>query len=566
VTLFEDTNPRDLLALLRDVHDGNSVLPDFQRDFVWEPSAVRELIVSIVNGYPAGSILRVRDTQRLFAIRPIEGVKTAGNGHTFLVLDGQQRLTSLYQAFYGIGSHRYFVDIQAMLDGAEFDESLSFGRANQKRIIRKSSIEYQAKNLVLPLSVFAQRSGGFEAWVQAVVDRYPDDEQLKLMKRLHQMRSTFVDAVERYQFPVVTLSEKTSIDALCTIFETLNRTGVKLTVFELLTARYWAQGLNLRELWDAAVNEHQILSDFDVDPYYILQGISLVSRKIPSVTRKNVLDLSVEAVKEWWGPVVLGMVQGLQLLREDCGVPDKKWMPYTVLTLPLAAALTSFAGSKSPQLGSARTKLATWFWCSVFSQAYDQGAGSQAERDYNQLKAWLEEGAAPDSVSDGKFDSEVLFTTVSRREAVYRGVICLVLKDGARDFHSHAPITQNLIIEQQIDDHHIFPKGFLALGQTSVPDWARVDSVLNRTLIDRSTNRRIGARAPSDYLAEMRGTSGFPFELVLESHLLPAGPDSALMQDRFGDFLEWRRSRISDAIHAATGWSALTRVEDDTDA
>ncbi len=566
MTLFEDTNPRDLLALLGDVHDGNSVLPDFQRDFVWEPSAVRELIVSIVNGYPAGSILRVRDSQRMFAIRPIEGVETAVKGHTFLVLDGQQRLTSLYQAFYGIGSHRYFVDVKGMLDGAEFDESLSFGRANQKRIIRKLDIEYQAKNLVLPLSVFAQKSGGFQHWVQAVVDRYPDNEQLQLMKQLQQMRSTFVDAVERYQFPVVTLSEKTSIDALCTIFETLNRTGVKLTVFELLTARYWAQGLNLRELWDAALDEHEILSDFDVDPYYILQGISLVSRKVPSVTRKNVLDLSVEAVEEWWGLVVLGMVQGLQLLREDCGVPGKKWMPYTVLTLPLAAAITSFSGAKSPRLGSARTKLVTWFWCSVFSQAYEQAVGSQAERDYNQLKAWLEGGEAPASVREGRFDAEVLLTTVSRREAVYRGVICLVLKDDARDFHSHAPITQNLIVEQQIDDHHIFPKGFLASGQASVPDWGRADSVLNRTLIDRSTNRRIGARAPSDYLSEMRATPGFPFELVLGSHLLPAEPDSSLMQDRFGEFLEWRRTRIADAIYAATGWASSAMGKDYEDA
>jgi hypothetical protein len=159
----------------------------------------------------------------------------------------------------------------------------------------------------------------------------------------------------------------------------------------------------------------------------------------------------------------------------------------------------------------------------------------------------------------------VLLTTVSRREAVYRGVICLVLKDGARDFHSHAPITQNLIVEQQIDDHHIFPKGFLVSGQTSVPDWARADSVLNRTLIDRSTNRRIGARAPSDYLSEMRATPGFPFELVLGSHLLPAEPDSALMQDRFGDFLEWRRARIGDAIHAATGWTSSPRAEDEAD-
>lgn len=562
--LFEDTNPRDLLALLSDVHEGNSVLPDFQRDFVWEPSAVRELIVSIVNGYPAGSILRVRDSQRLFAVRPFTGAPPVGANHTFLVLDGQQRLTSLYQAFYGVGQHRYFVDVRAMLDGSNFDEALSFGRASEKRIAAKSNVAYQAKNLILPLAVFARVGRGFEDWVETVVDQYPETEQLDLMKQLREMRSTFVDAVERYQFPVVTLSEKTSIDALCTIFETLNRTGVKLTVFELLTARYWAQGLNLREKWESALEEHQILADFDVDPYYILQGIALVGRKNPSVTRKNVLDLDVEIVQKWWEAVVLGMVQSLKLLREDCGVPDKSWLPYTVMTLPLAAVLAEFAGAKSPRLGSSRAKLERWFWCGVFSESYEQAALSQAERDFNQLRVWLSGGNEPDSVVDGKFDSDVLLNAVSKREAVYRGVICLVLRNGARDFHSHAPINQQLIVEQRIDDHHIFPKAFLASDSLSpVAGLAHVNSVLNRTLIDRSTNRRIGARAPSDYLAEMKRTPGFPFELVLGSHHLPAEEDSALMRDSFEEFLEWRRERLCHEVLGVTGWAPETRGSGD---
>lgn len=553
--LFEDTNPRDLLALLGDVHEGNSVLPDFQRDFVWEPSAVRELIVSIVSGYPAGSILRVRDSQRLFAVRPFEGAPPVGESHTFLVLDGQQRLTSLYQAFYGVGQHRYFVDVRAMLEGADFDDALSFGRASQKSIVAKLDIAYQAKNLVLPLSVFARVGRGFEDWVGTVVDQYPNSQQLELMKQLRALRSAFVDAVERYQFPVVTLSEKTSIDALCTIFETLNRTGVKLTVFELLTARYWAQGLNLREKWESALEDHPILVDFDVDPYYILQGIALVSRKMPSVTRRTVLELEVKAVQELWDSVVFGMVNGLKLLREDCGVPDKSWLPYTVLTLPLAAVLAGFSGATSPQLGSARAKLQRWFWCAVFSESYEQAALSRAERDFSQLRGWLEGASPPDSVADAKFDSRVLLTAVSKREAVYRGVICLILRNGARDFHSHAPINQQLIIEQRIDDHHIFPKAFLSSGKsTAVPSSPHVNSVLNRTLIDRSTNRRIGARAPSDYLAEMKRTAGFPFELVLSSHHLPADPDSPLMLDNFQDFLEWRRARLCEEVLAATGW------------
>ena len=73
MSLFEDTNPRALKDLLAEIHNRTTVLPDFQRDFVWEPGATQELIVSIANNYPAGSILRVRDAKRVFAAREFEG-------------------------------------------------------------------------------------------------------------------------------------------------------------------------------------------------------------------------------------------------------------------------------------------------------------------------------------------------------------------------------------------------------------------------------------------------------------------------------------------------------------
>ena len=84
MSLFEDTNPRALRHLLAEIHNRTTVLPDFQRDFVWEPGATQELIVSIANNYPAGSILRVRDAQRVFAAREFEGAPALdGATHTF---------------------------------------------------------------------------------------------------------------------------------------------------------------------------------------------------------------------------------------------------------------------------------------------------------------------------------------------------------------------------------------------------------------------------------------------------------------------------------------------------
>ncbi|MCH7616091.1 MAG: DUF262 domain-containing protein, partial [Nitrospinae bacterium] len=103
MSLFEDTNPRALKNLLGEIHSRTMVLPDFQRDFVWEPGATQELIVSIANNYPAGSLLRVRDAKRVFAAREFEGAPALnGQKHTFLVLDGQQRLKTLLFFYSGV--------------------------------------------------------------------------------------------------------------------------------------------------------------------------------------------------------------------------------------------------------------------------------------------------------------------------------------------------------------------------------------------------------------------------------------------------------------------------------
>src|SRR6266436_4288746 len=276
MSLFEDTNPKALKDLLGEINSRTMALPDFQRDFVWEPGATQELIVSIANDYPAGSILRVRDEKRVFAAREFEGAPVLDSyKHTFLVLDGQQRLTSLYQAFFGVGEHRYYLDLKKLIDGADFEEAISYERAKTKRVKARERFEHQAKELILPLNVLKDGAGGFLDWMLKVTDPMPSDQRTQMLDALKRINTQWVKTIEDYRFPVVTLSNETQPDALCTIFETLNRTGVKLSVFELLTARFWPQNINLRELWEKAREKFSILEDFDVDPYYVLQAISL---------------------------------------------------------------------------------------------------------------------------------------------------------------------------------------------------------------------------------------------------------------------------------------------------
>jgi hypothetical protein len=563
MSLFEDTNPKALKELLGEIQSRTMVLPDFQRDFVWEPSATQELIVSIANDYPAGSILRVRDEKRVFAAREFEGAPILnGFKHTFLVLDGQQRLTSLYQAFFGVGEHRYYLDLKKLVDGADFEEAINFERAKTKRVKAREKFEHQARELILPLSVLRSGGGGFLDWMLNVTDPLPPEERTQMLDALKKINARWIKSIDEYRFPVVTLSSETEPAALCTIFETLNRTGVKLSVFELLTARFWPHNINLRALWDKAREKYTILEDFEVDPYYVLQAVSLACRKAPSCKRSDVLNLTTHDIETWWNQIVSGLATGLDILREDCKVVLPKWLPYQTMLAPLAAVLAKLGQPKTAEAGAQRENLKRWFWCAVFGQAYENAPNSQSAKDVTELVVWLAGGAQPESVNSVRFDPKALRDVTPRQRSIYRGTICLILgsRTGARDFHTQAVITGKLMNEQGIDDHHVFPSNYLESSKNIKSSRLR-DCVLNRTLIDRTTNQIIGARAPSDYLAEIRKTPGFPFDSVLQSHCLPTGADSPFWSDDYEMYLVWREAALWNEIKRATGMKEAADLE-----
>jgi hypothetical protein len=553
VTIYEDTNSKPLLDLLDRIHTGDMVLPDFQRDFVWEPSATQALIVSIANNYPAGSILRVRDRQRAFSSREFEGAPAPTTEHTFLVLDGQQRLTSLYQAFYGVGDHRYYLDIRLLIDGADFEDAIDYLRHSKSAVTRRAAFELQAEQLLLPLSVLHKGSTGFSRWASQVARTRQGAERDQLEDQLDDLQTQWINRIDQYVFPVVTLSADTEPAALCTIFETLNRTGVKLSVFELLTARFWSHDLKLRELWEQARSDHPLIALFDVDPYYVLMAIALASGKTPSCKRGDVLNLTAEQVTTWWQPVIDGLALSLTILHDDCWVLQPKWLPFNTMLSPMAAALARAGASKGVAVGAQREQIKRWFWCSAFSQAYEKSPNTQSGRDVGELIPWLSdpEAPAPENVRQFRFNPEQLRDVTPRQRSLYRATICLTLASGDRplDFHSRAVLNDQLLTTSGIDDHHIFPAKFL---EDRGFDTRQRDCVLNRCLIDSATNQRISCSAPSAYMAELRDETGFPMQAVLSSHLIPYGPESGLWSDDYERFLQQRLEQVSQAITEVT--------------
>jgi hypothetical protein len=545
-----------LSYLLESIHNRELALPDFQRDFVWDPRATEELIESICQNFPAGSLLRIKNSSGFFfAPREFEGApELDGHGPSYLILDGQQRLTSLYQALYGKGTHRFFISLSGLLDGQDLEDCVFYERlARAKKYF--GTVEQQAETFTFPFECLFGDSGGFEDWLDRVLELRPEGEEEKkaIRKRLRALRDQWIKTVEDYEFPMVTLVEDTSASAVCTIFETLNRTGVKLSVFDLLAARFWPEDVRLRELWLTAQSDYPIISDFEVDPYYLLQSVSLFATKAaPSCKRKDVLAMEVGQIRSGWDPIIKGLVEFLRMLHDECGVIVPGWLPYNTILVPGAAAFAATADFAGPKAGAAKDKIKRWFWCSVFGQAYENAPNSQAAKDFVELRRWLDGGAEPQTVQDFDFDPEQLKQVTPRQRAIYRGVMALILRNEARDFHTGKRITAKLVREEKIDDHHVFPRRYIADNLPDVSTTLR-DCVLNRTLIDKTTDIRIGKRAPSDYLTEIAEEIGAPkLRGILDSHLLPGTDGSPLLCDQFEKFLAARRDGIGAKISEVT--------------
>ena len=349
-----------------------------------------------------------------------------------------------------------------MLNGEEIGKC-NISYRNTERNERYLSIDFQAGSLIFPLSQVRQRRG-FDRWLDSVAGRRCLDptEQQAFKDCMHELREASLASLEEYEFPVVTLNPGISADAVCTIFETLNATGTRLSSFDLLVARARSADIKLRDLWDRAKAEEKVIGEFQIKPFYIAQVISLLTaRGAPSCKTGDVLAMDVESIRDHWSQAIQGIVETLHLFRDECGVATSKWLPYDTMLIPAAATMAA-AKVAGPAVATKRSKLKRRFWCSVFGQVYEQGAVARSAKDFVELKAWIiDNGSPPQSVAQFSFDPALLRQVDLSQSAVYRGVIAFCLSRNAKDFDSEEQITAGLMRQMEIEDHHVFPQAWL---------------------------------------------------------------------------------------------------------
>lgn len=560
------TNPETIGSLIRSIHEGTLALPNFQRSFVWDPKRTVELIKSIILRYPAGTLLTwEQSSSHRFDSRPFEEAPVnTGVEPRRLVLDGQQRLTALYHALTGKGEYQFFIKAWPFIDPnnhslkpleeVELDTAIVAYDTRGRLRFNPLDEQWQLENGIFPLSKFQELWRSFKNFARSVTEERQEQDTLE--EALHQLREGYLQPLESYPFPVVDLPEHTSLLAVCNIFETLNKSAKPLGPFELLTAKFYPSGARLREWWESAQEEYPILTEFDVDPYNLLQSISLRSRG--TAQRADILGkLTSNELSEHWDATVSAAADVLDMLKRESGVISPQWLPYGMILVPMAAIWPEISALRPQQRGQARERLRQYYWCSVFTENFDQGANSQVGADYKLLKGWVvsDQGNCqpPEAVENFNLTDADLLSARSNRKALYRGVISLLIQSGAKDFLTAQAISNVRLSESKLETVQVFPKAWL--NQNSVETSA--DLILNRIMVEGEARRSIKGRPIHEYLESQEVPVQTKLVDVLESHLINAQPEYGFRSGDYDEFLQERLSLVLEAIEQVTGQTVI---------
>lgn len=585
-----DSTKKPLEDLLKQAHTGVLQLPDFQRSWVWKDDGLRALLASVSRSFPVGTLMTLQTGGEVdFKPRLIEGAPEPSRPvkPDALLLDGQQRITSLYQLTMqqGVVATRdakkqpvrrwYYFDMAKALDpdvdrlDAIFALREDFTEVRDLKIVRSApdaAAEYE--QMVFPTNrIFSSDEwmmGFFNHWQFA-----PEKTQFWL-----RFKNEVIAAFQQYQMPVIELEKSTSREAVCLVFEKVNTGGEKLDAFELLTATYAAYSFDLRADWrgggeagegrakrlrQAIAFNKNVLTE--LQPTDFLQAVSLLHtleqrRKSPGSdfrvtgTREALLRIPLDRYKALAPRIEQGFAAAARLLFGQ-RVYALRDLPYQSQLIPLAVVMADVGEGKLTQ--DARAKLIRWWWCGVFGELYGSATDSRFARDVLELPEWIA-GAGPEplTVQEAIFRADRLDRMTFRISAAYKGVSVLLMQIGARDFRTGQGFDHATYFGEGVDIHHIFPRKWCQDHRIAP---LRTDSIVNKTPLFYKSNRTIGGAAPSVYLARLARDVGGDAVLdeILRSHLI--APDR-LRADDFDGFYAARRAALLGAIEQAMGKAA----------
>jgi hypothetical protein len=594
----EDPGTMPVRVLMNDVASGEYVIPYFQRGFEWEPSMVSELFTSILQDYYTGLLLfwelndhRAEQEQW----DPVWGSTTAERPDK-AVLDGQQRLSSLYYTIHNPEKrfpnrksyYVFYVDLIKVLND-DYDEAIDYSwktenyqswsdlRDNREGWIESGQVPLcilSAEDPDQPRGDYID-SAEFNKWATQFVEQRSGD--LPDNTQMWEVREVFTDILN-YNFVVYSLASARSMPDICNIFAKVNDTGMNLSTFDLMNAFLYPYNVRLRkELWEGVANDKLKRIDTNMNEnllkiislrkqnycsskylYNLIPGEETV-REEPDGTRyEEVLIESGTEFSELWRSAVDFAEDARERImntgRTDFGAIRGEFIPYNTVLPVLAAVLWQYdEGESSVTEGQFRETLQRWYWSAVFSQDYSGSSDTAMGKDFRDWKTWFSGDGEIEQLRkvDREFISEMDLATEDKGSGRYNAIICLLALNGVRDFNNERILGTGDFTDQAINDHHIFPKKVSNLPPEHATNFDRFqDSILNRTLIVDETNQKIQNKKPSEYLAEMEEIHGSEMAVreLMRGHFISDAAYDHLKNDDFDSFIMERESEIKEQL------------------
>lgn len=570
-----------IAQLVEDIVKDRVALPEFQRDFVWDiektfdlfDSFARDIFVgSLIYGIPSFEITvreldgrprsgkgsRVRLKLSSYTLEQIEN-RVKVNGFR-LLLDGQQRATSIYRAMMGVDPV-FFI---ALKD----DELASHVRAKQpgQRSTEQVLSEFRGEAVEGRVSI---RLDDVYRILNGEASR--EKEKAALFLKSNKIDGITADNVEASPEFLTYLTQLKNLENLCRqeklvayylldtdeekfalFFERSNSKGIQLDFIDILAAKLYV-GFNLRANIEDFEEENPTL---ELNREVLVRAISFHVSQGKEIGRSYILaSLSHSHFTEHWEKFTSTYKSVHDYLRTSRLLIHPTWMPYENMVLPLMAFAAKIPRHDFSQISSDQAKfIRTWYWLAIFSRRYSSAAQTYA----------LEDAQALEKAATGNFESIVsiihriqplvrssddLLVIHKKYDAMYKGVLNLVNYEsgGFLNFENGNPVS----MASSLEDHHIFPNDYPKKNwqdvHGSVDSEIAIDCVVNRTLIPKLTNIKVSNKAPSKYLSEFKAQNSNISE-ALHSHMLT---DDLLRGDYDKDydyFLVERAGAILNAV------------------
>lgn len=529
-----ENHSKKYAVLFADIDAGRTKLPMFQRDFVWDKSQTAKLIDSILKGFPVGTFILWKTRDRFRHFREIGNLRLpeppAGDAVQY-VLDGQQRITSLYAVRKGLRITRD----DRVIDYKDICIDLDAGSGAEEEVVYADAPK--GRKTISVHDLLTKDITDFDA--------YAKDER----RKIHDYRA----ALTGHDFSVIEIPEY-DIDTACEIFTRINTGGKELSLFEIMVAKTFDpdSGFDLeRKYFDLLEGDdegNKSLTDASFETIPAITILQCVAAHLKDGIRHgDILRLDRQAVIDCWPHVQQTIFAAIDHMQSHLGVAVSRILPYPVL---IVAFSHFFDRNKLKPADHDQTRYLTeYFYRAGLSNRYSSGTAVKMLADLQKMKS-IAEGKRPSYKGEDLEISPDTFRTktFAINDAFSKTVLCLLASKAPRNLQTNGLIKLNnswLRKSSSRNIHHIFPKAWVR--KHGKRDWD-ANVIANIMLADEYSNQRlIKSSAPKEWVARI-APKGSSLLDSFRAHLVSRDGLSALQNNAYPTFIASRSRQLFESV------------------